>query len=546
MQIPIFEKRTIDIWCEAAKSEQVFGLDDSSDDYAERLLPVIGHIARNSVPTYRQQWLESLSRNLQTQEVLSAEIGESLDPLSGQIMSKTVLAQMGTDLILQAIRENDTAQTLTLQLIVNEGSTTELKDFAEKLSTILEGMRRLGPVQLSNYVTQFGNTEQERRRELQEWARVFHREFWAQSHQARTVAALQFLVPPSDIARQNTRGVTRRPGEINSAFVTVLNSILPRLDKYHRETQQYLAAYLRSIPPEDSYAQIHALSALLVAAERRASGDFSPGIALRLLCELMGPAETKGGQAAASHTGVPKDIRDDLGILFHHATEPPRPVLFEWIREAVPAEERAKIKHYGDVLGSGSFFITIEIETEDGPEVLQILRPHAEARAEAGFRRLQRTNQNLEQSSETFGEVIEEARSDATVEVDPTKWQQQAETFEGLYNNWAVVVSEDKAEHRFPFTAPRLISSGARFRRMSKLGGEHFIDLKAGPEKKRASKAVLALELCHILSGRKFDKDATPGNATKDGNTINRFDSGGALLEAPTREELSQLAELVF
>lgn len=463
---------------------------------------------------------------------------------------------MAGDGIIQLAQNNKKFRTLNIELLISPADSKTLKWYADEVFQMMLTNNKVGAYGIfKGYTKDRWHSKQEEisdqdiKEAIMDWAAQLHRSFRAQDITNKTLIALQLVLPPSDVAYTNGQGQTRRLKEENSALSFVLNYTFPFKNRFVNETHDYIRAYTNGIHDEHRFARYHIIAAILIAAEQTAGQTARAGTSLGTICEMMGPAETKTGQAAESHPAMPNDIRQDMKHLKTHAAEPPRWEIFEWINQVVPPEERAKIKHYGEILGSGSFFVSMLIETDSGKEVLQVMRPYAKKRAEAGFQRLTAMTHGIagdEEPRQVLREIIEEARGDAIVETNPKLFPMQCETFQNLYDGVTVTVRDSELQHQVRFAAPKLCAWGNEFRRAELMAGQHFNELNKDDQHTRiVAKAILTLELNNIMTGKAFDKDGHGGNCRVDGNKVSRFDSGGALLQPPEEEDLKLLGGMI-
>jgi hypothetical protein len=247
--------------------------------------------------------------------------------------------------------------------------------------------------------------------------------------------------------------------------------------------------------------------------------------------ENLGPAATKLGQIAASHPGVPEEIRVELEQLKYAASVPKRWEVTSWAdlcRESILTEykknagvpEDVTISRIGRVLGSASMFIAVEIEFSDGQtRVLAIRRPYAQERAEAEiatFNQMLNYLPRNDDSSRVFADLIRLTRDRVTIEANCLLAKEQFDLGRRMYHKKTVTIDGKKID----FSSAEVLAQGhvndidgaqVGYYLMSKVEGSHFISLPGSTpeqvnEKKQFAQVILTVELNNIFRGL-FDSD---------------------------------------
>jgi hypothetical protein len=138
-------------------------------------------------------------------------------------------------------------------------------------------------------------------------------------------------------------------------------------------------------------------------------------------------------------------------------------------------------------------------------------------------------------------ELISDARKLAEDETNTGLAMVQRDTARAIYSGTTVTVDGDTVQ----FEVPKVTGVGKGYVLSDRAPGEHFIDLPDSPERRRLAKAIMAVELNNILSGRQFDNDRHGGNCRVKDGIVYHFDFGGMLLAPPTDDDLRQLGEVV-
>jgi hypothetical protein len=388
---------------------------------------------------------------------------------------------------------------------------------------------------------------------------LIHQNFWNAPLALRSILIKEALVADSN------------PANPLAIYNLALDKMLPggQTDPVKareiNEIKSIIIAYVDSLDPTQRYL---ALSAMLVASERTTGqADLNIGDALALFLENMGPAETKLGQCAESHPQVPADIRSSLKKLKFKAAEPYRFEVHDWLKQLnnqildsyndglskegitdLDEHGRVYIKHVGDVLGSGSLFVAVEVMMSDGStQVVSIRRRDAYERALYGFKTLEGMLSKLEPGKikETLSELLLSAKRKLATEVNCQISKDQYGKASELYN--ATVVDIDGEQ--IPFSSTMVTAQGEAFYMMQKVEGKHFTEIADDSESvervKKISMAVLTLELSNILNGV-FCNDRHGGNVkVQANNQINHIDFKALSLDQWSQSGYDQFAEIL-
>jgi len=355
---------------------------------------------------------------------------------------------------------------------------------------------------------------------------------------ARAIFLEQLLVPVDD------------PGftGIEQAFDYVANRIFPPRAEYSRESREFMRAYFDVIP---SYQRGLLLAAMMAAADKSQGREISIGERLALVLELLGPAETKLGQAIHSFPDTPDNVRKGVGRLKSMTNKPTRSELDELYKKYVPAELRGRIANVGEVLGAASYYIVFEVTMKDGSQkVIAVLRDYANERAKNGFNLMLQMTEKLGKDHplyQTLKDLIEQARDMSDIETNSVISALQTQMAEKLYDG-VQVQNEDQT---YTFHVAKVLERDEKYRLMERAPGVHFSDLPESTKeeiarKKSIAEAYLTLELSTILRGREFDHDRHGAQMRIEGNHIYLFDFGAMALDSPTEKEIEQAAAVIY
>ncbi|MCE2928051.1 MAG: hypothetical protein LW817_00285, partial [Candidatus Caenarcaniphilales bacterium] len=396
---------------------------------------------------------------------------------------------------------------------------------------------------------------QDLKRQLIEDFRLIHEHYWAAPLVGRSYMTRELLLAGEENPDHSKI--------FDKAIDIMVNKNTP--DRKH--IVQLLDSYLSSL---DHSQRDLALSAMISSSPKDPNSKTRIGEALAMFLENMGPAETKLGQCAQSHPKVPKDIRSDLKRLKYRANEPYRweivadiEALKNQIADSYTKNLKSKagikdldqhgrvyVKNIGQVLGSGSLFVAVELTMSDGStQVISVKRPYALERAKYGFETLGRMVDKLEAGpvKETLAELVKNARAKLDIEVDCLIAQEQYDAANKLYEGTSVELDDGS---KFEFSSAKVTAQGGGFYMMNKAEGAHFAEI-ADDQKtdslhlKKLSKAILTLEISNILKGR-FCNDRHGGNIKITGNKINNIDFKALSLKGFPQGDYDQFAEILL
>ncbi|MDR0803798.1 MAG: hypothetical protein LBO08_01780 [Rickettsiales bacterium] len=286
--------------------------------------------------------------------------------------------------------------------------------------------------------------------------------------------------------------------------------------------------------------------------EKSDAGDADAlvGRGLRQFFETMGPAWIKFGQLVSYINGLPVGIRRELARLRDSAESPNRAEIFDIIERTVPNELRARIGRVGELLGAGSFWITVAIEFDGGPKVLQLLRPNASDKAAFGFGVIEKTVADLSKIDSAYSpmkNIAKRARQSADTETNAIAGNAQFVAAEKMYSGTAVEIDGVKYSPR----AAKWNFYGDGYKIMDMAAGRSLNSDELPLDKKHdMARAYVALELRNMLAGGAWDIDRHAGQQNfqvlPDGNVaINIFDTGGMMMRRPGKNDRLMLGDLL-
>jgi hypothetical protein len=402
--------------------------------------------------------------------------------------------------------------------------------------------------------------EQDRLITLQQQSRheieLLHKNFWTYPIALRAVMIERLLLAGKD------------DNDVDQIYEKALGKMVNNETEHASEIRSLIKSYVSSLHPSQRSL---ALAAMISASPKSEAEGLRIGEALAFFLETMGPAETKLGQCAESHPKVPKEIRNDLKKLKFKAAPPLRWEIIDQIKElnnqiqdsynsyakeqGIKSEDldehkRIYIKHIGKILGSGSLFVTVELEMSDGSiQVLALKRRDAKERAQAGFDTLTKMVSKLPDGpmKDTLNELAQSAKSKLEEEVNCMIADEQYALANQLYNGKKIIL-DDGTEYEFD--SAKVTAQGGAFYMMNEIDGDHFSeiidknDAQAEKRVKDISKSILTMELSNILQG-KFCNDRHGGNVKVNGK-IGHFDFKALSLKSWDRSNYDQFAEILL
>ena len=268
-----------------------------------------------------------------------------------------------------------------------------------------------------------------------------------------------------------------------------------------------------------------------------------PGKAISALLTPRGPAGGKMLQAIDSHPDTTEEMREDMGDSKSNFSPPTNFQVHHWIKDIYP--RAAEIERYDGVLGTGSYAVTLGIRRSGLRTALSLTKPDAEKSAKQEFGYFNKTASQLAPKDSIFAplpRLVRQAEHSSKIETDDVLNARQIKQAESLYNG--TVVSVDGEDFVF-YVAP-LLEHGPGYKETLIIPGQHFNDIAKKSENpkyvKKLAKAILTVEMTHLLSGDAVDHDRHGAQARIEGNRIGLFDFGGMALHAPSEHQKALLA----
>lgn len=302
------------------------------------------------------------------------------------------------------------------------------------------------------------------------------------------------------------------------------------------------------------------LAALISANKRDKNSQKQDGEAigegLKMFFENKGPAFVKFGQLLSYLPQLSPEIRKPLAKLRDKADIPTRAEIFDLLKETLPDEELAKITRVDKVLGAGSFFITTKIKYNGEDKVVAIMRPHAKELAQSGMDMITRTINDLakvDKKYEPLKNIAKQAKLSAMDETDVEKDYQKFCEAIRIYEEIKIVTPKGEFEpHVARWQSYGSGKDGQVYKIIDMAGGSALTSSKLTTEQKHdMAVAYVTLELCNLLSGKKWDTDRHQGQQNfeqKDFSNfvIGIFDTGAQMAKGPNKRDKVFLGKMLY
>ncbi|CAM2801831.1 2-polyprenylphenol 6-hydroxylase [Legionella steigerwaltii] len=528
-----------------------YGQDDQSQEYKEKMITVIDRLYKNMAKRDVTLILSRLANVIESQWEVTEHLGILLEPdkyLATDQQEKIDFSISRLAAFSQKLSEDKNDIREFLEFI----SSPISRETTDKFSSYLLNHYKINELaKLLGYSDNLSEIEKEKPGTVALMLRTLYAQFWDLSLEERAVIVDHLLIPVSKV-----KTAYEIEDAYEEAFSYVAHKLFPHAETDKEENFAYalLKAYLDSA---DKYIRSHLLAGMLVATNQANGSGQSPsaGKKLAMLCEHMGPAYVKLAQAVHSHPNTPEHIRRDLDHLKGRANPPHRWQLWRLLREVVSRDDRKTIRRVGALLGSASYNLALEVELENGQDVvLLMLRENAAKNAQEGFMHLQKTIETCSHADmnpirESILSIISEARELSKIEMDRKLSEQQNQIAAKLYARSITVTVNDKS-HTFNLNPAHLIQSGEGYRFIERVYGTEFNELpNETPEDKEIrraiAKAVITVELINILQGGCFDSDRHGNQLRHQNHQLGLYDFGEMSLQPPTEVELRQLAKVL-
>lgn len=521
------EKQAEDAFAAAVLA--LLGKDDGGEEYQNAFGYLVLPLLRSAKGMRYSSVLQNLAAHVEAQPSLMHMIERvSLKKQKSELAGDDEYSMLGVDLINLS---SQSTRARTYEILKKPLTPDSRRELINNLNL---------PGQLSKIHRDMPG--EELRRLSESWADQIHEEFWKSPLPVRAVGVRALLFPPSS--------------ESKPLFARLRDDAFPpSMGKLPSELGWI---YINRIPGHQR-ATLFALT--LATKNPYESGSLSVGHLLGQALPLLGPAETKLSQAIQSIPDLDPQIALDMSSVKSEANPPLRSEIISQF-ENLPHEVRSQVKHLGRMVGSGSFYVSVEVTLIDGRRgVLQLLRPGAGYRSAQGMVYLRDTaeiffkgeGRNLGVSPELVSSVLTSTERQWQRETDYRLGTEQFAVAQKAYAGLTVSVGE----RTFSFSAPKIMklngygdAIGPGFKIVEFVEGVEFVKLKRDSlqieELVIKAQAIAAVELARHFAGLPSDEDCTDGNVKcKDDAEIGRLDFGGFSTTQVPESELFALGKIV-
>ncbi len=373
---------------------------------------------------------------------------------------------------------------------------------------------------------------------------VLHENFWAANLQLRAYLMNHLL-----------NGYSTKEDD---KLQLILDMFFKSDSEYYDDAKLILKCIYQNL---DSVERNLVLAALIASGKKSGENEMTAGTAvgrgLKMFLQNKGPAFIKFGQLLSYIPNLDPDIRHELSTLRDKAKIPSRAELFEMLTTSLPNSEYQKITHVGQILGAGSFFVTVQVKYDGKDCVISLMRPHTKKLTTDGINMIAKTIKDMAAKDKKFAvlqNIVNQARdsaySEIDIEQDYEKYTEAIKIYESLKIHTPMGdYSPDVARWIAYGSAPDKTNS-YKIMEMSP-GVPLTSDELTEEERHDMALAYTTLELAILLSGNKWDTDRHAGNQ----NFLNKdlcefcigiFDTGAQMKTAPKRRDKRMIGYLLY
>ena len=540
-----FAKSIIDMFVNSTLMQ--FGYDDGSQQYFEKLKPVLENIAKHAPSRDKEVIFSSLLDRISAQQQASLFASTNLHSVSVKTYKKFIenddenkkMSGLAAVSLYFGSEEND--QHAFIEFFSSPLTDESSNQFSRYL---INHPKRDEIIEIMGYNK---NDVLNNKDNLKFFTSNLYLQFWDASLEERAVIFDHLLIPA-----QHTISDDEERKAYQQALAFVGKRLFPDANIKNSDDHFAMAILDSYLQTSNKYQRGILLSGMLVASNKQDKKvALTTGKKIATLCEHMGPAYVKLAQAIHSYPSTPASLRDDIAHVKGHANPPKRWELWRLLDLHVSEKDKANIKHVGRLLGSASYNLALEVTLQDGTEaVLILLRDHAAIDADKGFAHLTETinacqHPRMTTIREPMLSILSEAKTQSIIEMDPVASQKQFVLAQDYYRNERYHLTSE--HYDFDIKPAQFISGSDGYRIITKLDGTEFNDLpsKSAEEirlKKEVAKAIMKIELTNIFSGNQFDSDRH-GNQMRvkvDGRKVQlgMYDFGEMALDKPSEKEI--------
>lgn len=506
------------------------GRDDNSDDYLKHVDAFVAYI--NKPTNTNQNWFSSgiakaiadrVSNKVMAQERAAEKIASvAHGNLNADAVGKYDIAVQAAEAAFGALASKPDAVIVMIDFLSKKMTDESVNRVLESVNKYPSVLRYINKSKLM----------------------MIHENFWGADLPLRAYMMNRLLCAYSD----------KDKDKLN----LIVNMFFDEKSKYYKDAKLVLDTVYNNL---QDYERNLIIAALASAGQRgdgdSVSGGQMVGRGLKMFLQNKGPAFIKFGQLLSYLPTLDTDIRQELATLRDKANVPQRDELFEIMKMSLPDTERQKISHVGKILGSGSFFITVQVKYENRDCVVALMRPHARELTESGVEMISGTVNDLARADKKFAplkNIVAQAResafSEIDIEQDYQKYLQAKSTYENIIVHTKTASYTPDVAQWFAYGADNSGANAYKIMEMAPgktLANDDWTDA----EKHDLAVAYVALELSLLLSGQRWDTDRHQGQQNFYDKSfrdfcIGVFDTGAQMNRSPNKKDKVMLGYLLY
>lgn len=573
---PELRTKVQSLWADAIV--ELYGKDDSSAQFSANMFLELSKFARDEKDNRTDSLLSRidqrdsaliLAKKVVSQADLSAQLAAIANKVTVQDIARASAAAILSEAGLEGARNRPEFRHSLIDFLRAPLSDTSVQAFVDVNHQMFRHAASKLDEQMREAFVQTGREFVELNRPY--WAeeerlkcRHAHMSFWAAPSEARIAIIREMLLPTREYGEELRDPTADVDPE---TFAYVLDKVLPQDGSEEKAfSREFAEALIASLKPYQRHAY---LAGFLVAAQKTHGRELQLAETIALSLDEMGPFWRKCGQRVPGHPDVDDDFAAPFDNLTYKAAEPPRPTVVSWVEERknrvaeeytkyltanalplcddVDEKGRVYIKHVGEVLGSASIIVAVEVTMSNGAtQVLALQRPYALETGNEGYElgrdtlaRMGKTGPAVDAMREIMDQTHERFELETNCLLAPEQYAKAGE----IYDDTTVTVNGKE----FTFEGMKVTAAGTDFYMMTKAEGDRFVHIVnreiVSDDRDDAIMAFLTLELNNIVLGL-FDCDRHGGQEQLKRRHFGAYDFKGLRLEDWGKEGFAQLARL--
>ena len=502
------------------------GQDDESERYRISVEPVY-FMAKEFSPNISSKFIRVFSEKICAQEKLTRLLyGNTKRAIDGGTIEKFDIFGRGIEGMFTELSKKPVYAKAAIDFISRKYSD-------DSVNVFLHDLEKNGFNKVNFVLDRFNNQS----------LQMLHENFWSVDLPIRAVLMSRFLNAYARSAEKKKE--------------LIISMYFKPGDKYYNDAVNVVDAVYKNLKDHEKNL---ILSALLVAGyndENKGNNvGETIGNGLKMFFQAKGSAFIKFGQLLSYLPQLDSNIRKPLATLRDKADIPSRNELFDMINQTLPMGIKSKISHYGNVVGAGSFYVTIRVVYDGCPCVLSVKRPFANELTKSGMDMISNTIADLIKADAKYKplqNIVNQAKTSTESELNIENDYQKYVNAVGLYESLSVNTPSgefkpDVAKWMAYGTSP----DGGAYKIMEEAQGQALsADEWTEEEKHDFALAYMTLELTILLSGQKWDTDRHMGQEffyNKDFRdfVIGVFDTAAQMDKMPSFKDKIMLGDLFF